>query len=200
MPVENRAGQEQIQVHLVYEGSVAWISVDGTQDRECGYTGLTSGLNHWQTNPLPRQLNSLWLDLFASNQWKVTSLWDFSPQRLMEMIPPVHDLGRAGMMTSDRQTGMMTSDRQTASLHFYLEYTGLFFMFSPYCWLVPDRIKKIGQFSLLTMSFLLYLFVNTEFISEWRKCSKATFVSSLSSRPLCYLLVASQCCLWSNPI
>ena len=89
-----KGGQEQIQV--VYEGSVVWISSDRTQDRVRSYTGLTSGLNDLPTNLLPSQLNSLWLDLFGSHQWKVTILWDFSPQRLMAAILPVRDLRMAG--------------------------------------------------------------------------------------------------------
>lgn len=52
-----KAGQELIQV--VYKGSMVRISSERTQDRVCGYTGLTSGLNDLQTNLLPRQLNSL---------------------------------------------------------------------------------------------------------------------------------------------
>ncbi len=84
--------QEQIQVYVVYEGSVVWISGDWTQVSVCSYTGLTSRLNHLRTNPLPRRLNSLWLDL---DQCKSTSLGDFGSQRLMAAILPVQDLGMA---------------------------------------------------------------------------------------------------------
>lgn len=91
--VHNQRGQEEIQVDVVYEGSVVWVSSDRTRDRVRGDTGLTSRLNHLQTNPFPRQLNSLWLDLFVSRQWKVTGLWDFGPQSLMAVILPVQDLG-----------------------------------------------------------------------------------------------------------
>ena len=125
MPVENQIQPEQIQVYVVYEGSVAWISSDRAQDGVCGYAGLTFGLNHLQTHTLPRQLNSLCVDLFGSHQWRVTGSWDFSPQRLMAEILPLHDLGMAGMMTSDIQTVSVLS-----------------FLSFLYWWLISQRIKK----------------------------------------------------------
>lgn len=121
MLFENQTGQELTQMYVVNEGSVAWISSDRTQDKVCGYTGLTSWLNHLQTNPLPRQLNSTWLDLFGFHQRNVTSLWDFSPQRLKAAVLPVHDLGTAGMRTSDRQpAGLLVPKRIKKRTYFLL--------------------------------------------------------------------------------
>lgn len=102
--VQNRHGQEQVQVCVVYGGSVVWISSDGIRNRACGYTGLTSRLNHLQTSPLPTQLNSLRLDRCISPRRSLVygisvlrGWWQWSCRCMIWVL--------ARMMSRNRQSG-----------------------------------------------------------------------------------------------